>query len=351
MAMSKERLIFDTTAAADSDNVGAFIRTTSGIVSSQLIDGKQNLHMHATTARPEDSPHASGSMGEFVLAVRNDAGTPLAADGDYIPLTTDSSGSLRVNASVTINGEKVEDAAHSTGATGSYNLSVRVDNVPEGSNAAFLAGTEGDYQSFLTDAAGRLWTTGTFNEDQPSASGHPGKSNLSVRQDTLASATNTDGDYAHMKSDSLGALYVNVQADPTADDAADAGNPVKVGSRVVGGVLTAIADADRANVISDTFRRVWVNNAPNVSVVQSNRTISGVLSALPATNLVGRTRIVIQNASTGAANSVYIGGAGTNSTNGTRLSAGAVVTLEIGDDVTLSGISGGSADIRILELA
>lgn len=350
MGMSKERLIFDTTAAADSDNVGAFIRTTSGIISSQLIDGKQNLHMHATTARPEDSAHASGSMGEFVLAVRNDAGTPLAADGDYIPLTTDSTGAMRVTGG---GGgvEFAEDSAHASGNTGKFQLSVRVDDVPAGANGAFLAGLEGDYQAFLTDAAGRLWVTGTFNEDQASASGHPGHSNLSVRQDTLASSTTTDGDYAHMKSDSLGALYVNVQADPTADDAVDAGNPVKVGSRVVGGVLTAIADADRANVISDTFRRVWVNNAPNVSVAQTQRTISGVLSALPATNLTGRTRIVIQNASTGAANSVYIGGAGTTSANGTRLSAGAVVTLEIGDDVTLSGISGGSADIRILELA
>lgn len=47
-------------------------------------------------SKAEDSVHVSGDQGIMGLAVRNDAGTALAADGDYIPLSTDSSGALRV---------------------------------------------------------------------------------------------------------------------------------------------------------------------------------------------------------------------------------------------------------------
>lgn len=50
-------------------------------------------------SKAEDSVHTSGDQGIMGLAVRNDAGTALAADGDYIPFSTDSSGSLYVNVS------------------------------------------------------------------------------------------------------------------------------------------------------------------------------------------------------------------------------------------------------------
>jgi hypothetical protein len=56
----------------------------------------------------EDDVHVSGDQGIMSLAVRNDAGTALAADGDYIPLSTDSSGSLRVNVDNQIT---IQDAA------------------------------------------------------------------------------------------------------------------------------------------------------------------------------------------------------------------------------------------------
>lgn len=47
--------------------------------------------------KAEDAVHASGDTGVMALAVRNDAGTALAGAGDYIPLSTDSNGSLRVS--------------------------------------------------------------------------------------------------------------------------------------------------------------------------------------------------------------------------------------------------------------
>lgn len=57
--------------------------------------------------KAEDAGHTSGDTGVMMLAVRNDAGTVLAGTtGDYIPLTTDDVGSLRVNA-----GAMTDDAA------------------------------------------------------------------------------------------------------------------------------------------------------------------------------------------------------------------------------------------------
>lgn len=49
------------------------------------------------TIYSEDTAHTSGEGGTFILAVRNDSGTTLSsADGDYTPLSVDSSGALIV---------------------------------------------------------------------------------------------------------------------------------------------------------------------------------------------------------------------------------------------------------------
>lgn len=46
--------------------------------------------------KAEDAAHGSGDTGVMSLAVRNDAASALAGNGDYIPLTTDSAGRLYV---------------------------------------------------------------------------------------------------------------------------------------------------------------------------------------------------------------------------------------------------------------
>ena len=45
--------------------------------------------------KAEDAVHGSGDTGVMALAVRRDDNTALAADLDYIPITTDVSGALR----------------------------------------------------------------------------------------------------------------------------------------------------------------------------------------------------------------------------------------------------------------
>jgi len=46
--------------------------------------------------KAEDAAHSSGDVGVMALAVRSDAGSAFGADGDYVPLSVDSSGAVRV---------------------------------------------------------------------------------------------------------------------------------------------------------------------------------------------------------------------------------------------------------------
>lgn len=53
--------------------------------------------------KAEDAPHSSGDVGVMALGVRNDTGAVLAgSDGDYLPLTTDSTGALRTDLNGTV---------------------------------------------------------------------------------------------------------------------------------------------------------------------------------------------------------------------------------------------------------
>jgi hypothetical protein len=59
--------------------------------------------------KAEDAVHASGDVGVMALAVRSDAGTLLAADGDYIPLSVNASGELRVTTAASSEAATVAD--------------------------------------------------------------------------------------------------------------------------------------------------------------------------------------------------------------------------------------------------
>jgi hypothetical protein len=101
----------------------------------------------------EDTAHASGDTGTMALVVRKDAaGSLVSADGDYAPLQVDASGALRVTGGGG-GTQYQEDAAHTTGDTGTMALVVRQDT------PGALAGTDGDYAPLQVDATGRLRVT------------------------------------------------------------------------------------------------------------------------------------------------------------------------------------------------
>jgi hypothetical protein len=330
-SITKDQLIFDTTNVGDSDSVGAYVRSSDGTlidhvtiaavdrlaVDTTLNDGAGNditstggaldVNVAAATGLAiyaEDSVHTSGDDGQFVLGVRQDADTsPVSADGDYHGFIFDDVGQLKVRASVV----------------------ATVDP----SNAEYA-------------------------EDSPHTSGDVGLHMLSVRQDTLASSTSADGDYASLKVDSLGRLYVAAAiSGDVADDDPDSGNPLKVGSRAVDGALTAIsASNDRADLLSDMYRRIWVNPSANISLQSSAVAIDDTAGGteLAATPLAGRRKLLIQNQGNGE---VYIGQTGVTTATGVELRRRTSLELEIGEDVNIFAIcdTGETADLRVLEIA
>lgn len=239
--LGKDKLIYDATTPADGDSVAAFLRTGTAALTSTGTALDVNI-ASSSGLGIEDSAHASGDLGQQVLAVRNDAGTT-------------------------------------------------------------LAGTDGDYAPLSLDASGRLWTRG-------------------MDEGTVA------------------------------DDAADSGNPLKIGTRAVSGALAAIsATGDRADSISDLYRRLWVNTAPNVggsnAAVSVDTTAGGV--ALFASPLAGRRLVEVQNLGNKA---IFVGFGTVTSDNGTRIAAGATMHQELGPDLALKAIAeSGTQDVRVLQLA
>lgn len=134
----------------------AAINTNVADIETELLDQGTTLdsilsELQSLT-QAEDAVHNSGDLGIMSLAVRNDAGTALAADGDYIPLSTDSSGNLRITGSVTttLSGTFAEDSAHANADSGLHVLTVRKDALSSNVSA------DGDYGSFLAWSEGSL---------------------------------------------------------------------------------------------------------------------------------------------------------------------------------------------------
>lgn len=167
---------------------------------------------------------------------------------------------------------------------------------------------------------------------------------LSAAQDNVSISDGTDT----LAVNADGSINVSFSVD-TADDAADSGNPLKVGSRAVDGALTAVsASNDRADMLADMYRRVWINKAPNVAAQTSVATVGLTAVQLAATPMPGRTTMTIQNRGN---KSIYIGEANTVTTaNGLEIPAGASFDIDYGEDLDVWAISGtASQDVRVFE--
>lgn len=103
-----------------SDSTGTVAATQSGTWNVGTVTpgtGATNL------GKAEDAAHTSGDVGVMAFGVRNDAGTVLAGTtGDYIPLSMDANGYLRVNAATV--GALVAGEAH-VGSVGGSTVVIR----------------------------------------------------------------------------------------------------------------------------------------------------------------------------------------------------------------------------------
>lgn len=300
-SLGKDLLVFDATCADDSDNVGAFLRSSDGTLLTHSTDGaKECLDVSICNVTDfgmydEDSGHTSGDRGQFILGVRHDADTSLVdTDGDYAPLQLDEQGRLKVIADLDVDFDYVyaEDSGHTTGDLGSHSLGVRKDTLSASTDA------DGDYASFLSTSRGALWTT-----------------------------------------------PVGTAADGAADDE----YPVKIGFRAMS-TLTAVDANDRADGITDLYRRQWVNDSADIAATNAATSVDDTVGGtqLKVAALACRRNIMIQNLDNKA---IYVGLTGVTAATGMRIGAGASMMLDVGPNIDLYAIGDAAgADVRIMEL-
>jgi hypothetical protein len=192
--------------------------------------------------KAEDAGHTTGDTGVMALAVRNDAGTALAGtDLDYIPLSTDNTGALRVTGGGG-GTQYTEDAAAAADPVGNAVILVRKDTPAatvsaDGDNIAQRGSNYGAAYVTLLDSAGSFVSVGggtQYDEDTAHVSGDKLTMAGVVRKDTAASLCDTDGDRSALIVDSTGKLHVNV------------GNTVTVGSHAVTNAGTFVVQENGA---------------------------------------------------------------------------------------------------------
>jgi hypothetical protein len=168
-------LTVDGTVAATQSgtwNVGT-VTTVSAVtaISNALPAGTNNIgDMDVLSIVPgtgatnlgkaEDDVHSSGDVGVMALAVRQNSQSDLGADGDYVPITVDDAGGVRVSV---VNGaaggtSHVDDAAFTAGTTavtpaGGFYAST-IDTVNDGDAGALAMTIRRALHTVMVDAAG-----------------------------------------------------------------------------------------------------------------------------------------------------------------------------------------------------
>lgn len=297
----KTQIIADPTAITTGDNIAAYLVDASGtLITGVDVGGNRNLRVVTPYAFAEDSAHVSGDFGAQILGVRNDAGTVLAGDGDYIPFSMDATGRLRVNADFSAAFDFVydEDSAHVSGSPGAFVLAVRNDT-----NAAFTS-ADGDYSPFSVDSVGRVKTfgAGIFAEDAAHTSGDLGQAVWAVRNDTISALAGTSGDYIPFQTNALGELRTTYKSETT--------------------------------------------------ILQQVITVGTTAVALPTAALANRKSLMVQMLSSGQ---LYVGSAtvtNAGATRGFNLGNGGFIGLDAGPGVAVFGVANAAAkEVVVLELA
>jgi hypothetical protein len=162
----------------------------------------------------EDAIAGNAFNGVAILAVRQDSQSDLAADGDFIPVTVDADGNLRVTTAAGTGTSLADDGDFTAGTTpgtpamGFYQSSVTactdgdactVGITPQRTMKVTLYSAAG---SELTPSADQTFGTSTYTEATTT-----GPLTGAVRNDTLDALANTNNEIAPLAVDALGALW------------------------------------------------------------------------------------------------------------------------------------------------
>lgn len=240
--------------------------------------------------KPEDSASTDGDLLVPVAAVRMATATDLSAgatDGDYEPLQVDASGRLHTNVGI---------SALPAGASTEATLATRL--------------SESDFDT----------KTGSLTETAPAtdtaSSGTNGRLQRIAQRITSLIALLPTVLGQTTKAASLSVALASDQTVPVAGDiahdAADSGNPVKIGGQARQTLPTAVADADRVNIITDDVgRQVVVPHAvrdlcaDQQKALTSTTAVTTIVTA-DANNMLDLVGLILTNTSaTGSIVTLY----------------------------------------------
>jgi hypothetical protein len=128
----------------------------------------------------------------------------------------------------------------------------------------------------------------------------PGTPIIGVYESTPTSVTDNDMGIVGIDVNRRVKVSVDASTLDVAHDAADSGNPVKVGAKAANALPTAVANNDRANNVSDLFGRLLVGHiAPEMQVWKSNNYTSAQTGGVIWDPTAGK-RIAITSITIGA---------------------------------------------------
>lgn len=346
----KWKISVDTSVVANGDSIASYLADAAGnFINSQSISGSRWLQSVSPSDKAEDSAHVSGDYGSFVLGVRNDAGTLMAADGDYIPLSIDANGALRVAASVNFAGDYAEDSAHVSGDIGLFGLGVRRDV------RSSMVDTDGDYSGYQFTSNGDM----RVRDDDANttlSSIDTSLNNIEADADEMnTSLNNIEADADEMNT-SLNNIEGYINDLRKAEDSIHASGDYGIQSLAVrkdAQGSNAGSDGDYSSLLTWSEGSLKTVDIFNSSVLQQQVSVADTATLLPAASLANRRRILVQNVDN---TSCWIGSASvtdTGATGGIEVPKGGHIELEAGPACSIYAIAaaGDTVNVRVLECA
>lgn len=242
-------------------NAGTFAVQESGaaLTALQLIDD---------TVFAEDAASANADKGIQVLTRRTDTATATSGtDGDYQPFITDANGRLHVNVGNT---------------------------VTISSPAVTNAGTFAVQESGSALTALQLIDDVVFAEDVAAQAGDKGVHILSRRSDTAAATAGTDGDYQSLVSDSAGKLHVNV------------GNTVTVGAHALTAGETHIGEVGGKTVVKTITMTATTTILASADIIADTQQMDAALRVTDGTGVIQSMTVFDPDDNAAFAFDVYI---------------------------------------------
>lgn len=310
-----------------SGNVGVTGTVTVDLGANNDVTIDNSSIVHA-----EDTAHNTGDAGFMALGVRQDTQVDFGADGDYVPLSIDSAGAVRVTGGGGGTQYSIDDAAPTV---------VTLAGTIRDDSLTTLTEADGDASTLRVNSQGALHVTGggggtEYTVDVAAPTAPTGTATLFERDDALSTLTEIEGDWIQARCSAEGALW-------TQDFNSDA-------------VLSTLGDIDTSlNNIEANVGGTHTDNAAFTGGTDDGVPIFGLYDTTPPTTTDGSAAAIRMNSTRAMhvsiqEDSVGIGG-GTQYTEGDTDATitGNAMMMEVAAD-TLEPVQGTVADGLLVNL-